>query len=1088
MKSPMLTPSRSFGNNTLEDMFFLSSSYPSPAPAPHSYTISKPQPITFDDDEGRVKPQPITSDDGVFSAAPFSPVFQTSTSHTLLTPVKASRSALAEKNMNTQRDAAAAGNPLATRVGHGTKRKSPVHCTPLKIDTANTFQRLAPLPLPKFSATPEQRDPDAVIRKHTATLRKLRIQDKSENLGAVNDNEDSGCEMDDDGVEAVLLQRDRSRRAKGKGKEEIVEAVSPGGHVVKRRARARLLSNELREKVAFQSPLPQKPQAHKLHRPRLSSHVTFPSGGLNSYRVRASPGSSSSEGGSPLPRRRIGNVGATRPQLTMQPPLFPRPPLSRDTPSAATLFFGPAIPQPNLSPARPRTTTGTGGLSQSENRSPTKHTRDPSNRHSYAGSTDSFWSQIQPRAASPLWGAPPFQKADVDTDTDEDMSFELPSHSSSFSSINAADIPSPKSKQPLPSKYHATNRDSLGNYGDCSILPPARGLSIGSSDSDDSLVTPCMDSNGSTWPEPIVHDDEDATIHPPRHVDVDEFIVRTLVAASKGPAPGVKRAPGTPVKKVRTAKLSDRPWQSAAVNKIGLKDDVPDFSRNAPRKSLPAAFPGLGTFGKRGGKSLLDQCSDSEGEDESPSGRKNGKYATASLGLGHPPPLPPGVTPASTKSGQAPLFLQRSRWLRRSSSGALSSGSDSASQSNTPTRPKGNDFKLPKLQITAATERSASGSSSSSGNTSSPTKRGTGPAQAGPSRIPRLSLPRRMSLAEEGSQEEQISRFERDFETVDEVGSGEFGSVIKVRCKAEDDTQLYAIKKSKRFEGAKHRLRLREEVDILKHLSGAATKSGLDGRRSNVLKYLDSWEEDEMLYIRTELCDLGNLSRFLWEYGKVFPRLEEAKVWKIIVDLANGLEFIHDAGVIHLDLKPSNVFITKEGQLKIGDFGMASIWPRLPAPREFALEGSGGFEREGDKLYLAPEILQGRYSKAADVFSFGMTILETASNIMVPDQGESWHRLRQEDFSQVDWHGSSQLLELVRQMMRTDPEQRVTIGMVVGHEVVTRTRQQMEEMQRVAREEEGNLFDASALGRVPEGFLAEILGGEEGDYSMDLSA
>ncbi|KAF6760196.1 other/WEE protein kinase [Ephemerocybe angulata] len=1004
MEIPMLT-SRSLGNSNLDDILFV----------------------------GRVKPQPITSDDGVFSAAFFPPVFQTSTSHTLLTPVKASRSALAEKNMNTQRDAAAAGNPLATRVGHGTKRKSPVHCTPLKIDTANTFQRLAPLPLPKFSATPEQRDPDAVIRKHTATLRKLRIQDKSENLGAVNDNEDSGCEMDDDGVEASL----------------------PGGHVVKRRARARLLSNELREKVAFQSPLPQKPQAHKLHRPRLSSHVTFPSGGLNSYRVRASPGSSSSEGGSPLPRRRIGNVGATRPQLTMQPPLFPRPPLSRDTPSAATLFFGPAIPQPNLSPVRPR--TGTGGLSQSENRSPTKHTRDPSNRHSYAGSTDSFWSQLQPRAASPLWGAPPFQKADVDTDTDEDMSFEVPSHSSSFSSINPADTPSPKSKQPLPSKYHATNRDSLGNYGDCSILPPARGLSIGSSDSDDSLVTPCMDSNGSTWPEPIVHDDEDVTIHAPRH----------------GPAP---------VKKVRTAKLSDRPWQSAAVNKIGLKDDVPDFSRNAPRKSLPAAFPGLGTFGKRGGKSLLEQCSDSEGEDESPSGRKNGKYATASLGLGHPPPLPPGVTPASTKSGQAPLFLQRSRWLRRSSSGALSSGSDSASQSNTPTRPKGNDFKLPKLQITAATERSASGSSSSSGNTSSPTKRGTGSAQAGPSRIPRLSLPRRMSLAEEGSQEEQISRFERDFETVDEVGSGEFGSVIKVRCKAEDDTQLYAIKKSKRFEGAKHRLRLREEVDILKHLSGAATKSGLDGWRSNVLKYLDSWEEDEMLYIRTELCDLGNLSRFLWEYGKVFPRLEEAKVWKIIVDLANGLEFIHDAGVIHLDLKPSNVFITKEGQLKIGDFGMASIWPRLPAPREFALEGSGGFEREGDKLYLAPEILQGRYSKAADVFSFGMTILETASNIMVPDQGESWHRLRQEDFSQVDWHGSSQLLELVRQMMRTDPEQRVTIGMVVGHEV------QMEEMQRVAREEEGNLFDASALGRVPEGFLAEILGGEEGDYSMDLSA
>lgn len=51
----------------------------------------------------------------------------------------------------------------------------------------------------------------------------------------------------------------------------------------------------------------------------------------------------------------------------------------------------------------------------------------------------------------------------------------------------------------------------------------------------------------------------------------------------------------------------------------------------------------------------------------------------------------------------------------------------------------------------------------------------------------------------------QTGRFERDFETVDEVGSGEFGSVIKVRSKNGGDSRLYAIKRSKRFEGVKHR-------------------------------------------------------------------------------------------------------------------------------------------------------------------------------------------------------------------------------------------------------------------------------------------
>ena len=108
-----------------------------------------------------------------------------------------------------------------------------------------------------------------------------------------------------------------------------------------------------------------------------------------------------------------------------------------------------------------------------------------------------------------------------------------------------------------------------------------------------------------------------------------------------------------------------------------------------------------------------------------------------------------------------------------------------------------------------------------------------------------------------------------------------------------------------------------------------------------------------------------------------------------MAELASGLRFIHDANVIHLALKPANIFLTGEGRLKIGDFGMASVWPRpIPPGETHLIPGAKpiGFEREGDKLYLAPEVLQGRYGKAADVFSLGMTMLETASNIVVPDQ------------------------------------------------------------------------------------------------------
>ena len=58
-----------------------------------------------------------------------------------------------------------------------------------------------------------------------------------------------------------------------------------------------------------------------------------------------------------------------------------------------------------------------------------------------------------------------------------------------------------------------------------------------------------------------------------------------------------------------------------------------------------------------------------------------------------------------------------------------------------------------------------------------------------------------------------------------------------------------------------------------------------------MLGYIDSWEEDETLYIQTELCALGNFAHFLWEYGRAFPKLDEARVWKIFAELSNVRPF-----------------------------------------------------------------------------------------------------------------------------------------------------------------------------------------------------
>ena len=93
---------------------------------------------------------------------------------------------------------------------------------------------------------------------------------------------------------------------------------------------------------------------------------------------------------------------------------------------------------------------------------------------------------------------------------------------------------------------------------------------------------------------------------------------------------------------------------------------------------------------------------------------------------------------------------------------------------------------------------------------------------------------------------------------------------------------------------------------------------------------------------------------------------------------------------MHLDLKPANVLITFEGVLKIGDFGMATSWP-----------AQSDIDGEGDREYIGPEILKGQYDKPADMFALGLIMLEIAGNVMLPDNGVSWQRLRTGDMSDV---------------------------------------------------------------------------------------
>ncbi|KAG2418676.1 hypothetical protein HFD88_001777 [Aspergillus terreus] len=236
------------------------------------------------------------------------------------------------------------------------------------------------------------------------------------------------------------------------------------------------------------------------------------------------------------------------------------------------------------------------------------------------------------------------------------------------------------------------------------------------------------------------------------------------------------------------------------------------------------------------------------------------------------------------------------------------------------------------------------------------------------------------------------SRFER----VELIGTGEFSQVYRVAQAQKAPMlsifssgpkspkvlpeQVWAVKKSKQpYSGLKDRERRIREVDVLKSLTNS----------DHIISFMDSWEDNGHLYIQTEFCEEGSLDVFLAQVG-LKARLDDFRIWKIMLELSLGLKHIHDMGFIHLDLKPANILITFEGVLKIADFGMATRWP-----------AEEGIEGEGDREYIGPEILMGRYDKPADIFSLGLIMFEIAGNVELPDNGLSWQKLRNGDMSDV---------------------------------------------------------------------------------------
>lgn len=89
------------------------------------------------------------------------------------------------------------------------------------------------------------------------------------------------------------------------------------------------------------------------------------------------------------------------------------------------------------------------------------------------------------------------------------------------------------------------------------------------------------------------------------------------------------------------------------------------------------------------------------------------------------------------------------------------------------------------------------------------------------------------------------------------------------------------------------------------------------------VKTYEAWEESGYLFIRSELCEKGNLNDYLVELEKKQENelLKEEDIWTFLFQMACAVKNVHDCGFVHLDIKPTNFFVMENGSVKLGDFG-----------------------------------------------------------------------------------------------------------------------------------------------------------------------
>lgn len=196
------------------------------------------------------------------------------------------------------------------------------------------------------------------------------------------------------------------------------------------------------------------------------------------------------------------------------------------------------------------------------------------------------------------------------------------------------------------------------------------------------------------------------------------------------------------------------------------------------------------------------------------------------------------------------------------------------------------------------------------------------------------------------------------YEQIRTVGEGSFGKAILVQPTNPDDRSQSIVKMIDISRATR-----KDKEDALKE---SQVLSSL--QHPNIVKYRNNFLAEGWLCIVMDYCEGGDLSSRIKKAKLRSKNFSEQQVLWWFTQGMQALKYIHDLHILHRDLKSANFFLSKSGNMKLGDFGISKVLDCTAACAQTQV---------GTPYYLCPEICKGKpYSWGSDVWAMGVVLYE----------------------------------------------------------------------------------------------------------------